>query len=95
MHKMEVSIESMEQPLSELKNELLNDLVNTSEHYYNDTPQTAGSGINPTYTSTYSKDVQTINLGPVSSKLEEVELAMKDKYDLWLNHFKKFIILEG
>ena len=80
---------------SELKNELLNDLVNTSEHYYNDTPQTAGSGINPTYTSTYSKDVQNINIGPVSSKLEEVELAMNDKYDLWLNHFKKFIILEG
>lgn len=80
---------------SELKNELLNDLVNTSEHYYNDTPQTAGSGINNTYTSTYSKDVQHINIGTVSSKLEEVELAMEDKYDLWLNHFKKFIILEG
>lgn len=80
---------------SELKTELLNDLVNTNEHYYNDTPQTSGSYINHNYTSNYSKDVQTINLGPVSSKLEEVELAMNDKYDLWLNHFKKFIILEG
>lgn len=80
---------------SELKTELLNDIVNINEHYYNDTPQTSGSYINPTYTSNYSKDVQKISLGTVSSKLEEVELAMADKYDLWLNHFKKFIILEG
>ena len=80
----------------DLKGILLNDFVtNTSEHYFNDTPQTAGSGINNTYTSNYSKDTQTASLGPVSAQLEEVELAMEDKYDLWLNHFKKFIILEG
>lgn len=79
----------------DLKNNLLNDLENVSEHYYNDTPQTSGSYINQNYTSNYSKDVQKIDLGPVSAKLEEVELAMEDKYELWLNHFKKFIILEG
>lgn len=78
-----------------LKNDILNDLENVSEHYYNDTPQTSGSYINNNYTSNYSKDVQKIDLGPVSAKLEEVELAMDDKYELWLNHFKKFIILEG
>lgn len=78
-----------------LKSALLNDLENVSEHYYNDTPQTNGNYINNNYTSNYSKDVQKIDLGPVSSKLEEVELAMEDKYELWLNHFKKFIILEG
>ena len=78
-----------------LKNALLNDLENVSEHYYNDTPQTSGSYINNNYTSNYSKDVQKIDLGPVSAKLEEVELAMDDKYELWLNHFKRFIILEG
>lgn len=79
----------------DLKNNILNGLENVTEHYYNDTPQTSGSYINPTYTSNYSKDVQKVDLGPVSAKLEEVRLAMEDKYDLWLNHFKKFIILEG
>ena len=78
----------------DLKGTLLNDVVNISEHYFNDTPQTEGSGINTTYTSTYSKDTQKVSLGPVSAKLKEVEKAMEDKYDLWLNHFKKFIIVQ-
>ena len=78
----------------DLKGILLRDVVNTSEHYFNDTPQTAGSGINTTYTSTYSKDTQSVSLGPVSAQLKEVEKAMEDKYDLWLNHFKKFIIVQ-
>ena len=79
----------------DLKGILLNDFVtNTSEHYFNDTPQTAGSDINTTYTSTYSKDTQSVSLGPVSAQLEEVKKAMEDKYDLWLNHFKKFIIVQ-
>lgn len=77
-----------------LKGQILKEIENVSEHYFNDTPQTSGSGINMNYTSTYSKDVSKTNLGPISAKLEEVEKAMEDKYNLWLNHFKKFIIVQ-
>ena len=77
-----------------LKDQILNEIENVTEHYFNDTPQTSGSYINNNYTSTYSKDVSKTNLGPVSAKLEEVEKAMDDKYDLWLREFKKFIIVQ-
>lgn len=77
-----------------LKNQILNEIENVNEHYFNDTPQTRDNNIDLRYTSTYSKDVSKTNLGPVSAKLEEVEKAMEDKYDLWLNHFKKFIIVQ-
>lgn len=77
-----------------LKDQILNEIENVSEHYFNDTPQTKDNNINLDYTSTYSKDISKTNLGPVSAKLEEVEKAMEDKYNLWLNHFKKFIIVQ-
>ena len=66
----------------DLENQILNTFVQSeSEHYFNDTPQTSGSGINPNFTSTYSKDVTKLNIGPVSSQLEEVRLAMQDYYE--------------
>lgn len=66
----------------DLQGQILNTFVQSeSEHYFNDTPQTSGNGINPNYTSTYSKDVTKLNIGPVSSQLEEVRLAMQDYYE--------------
>lgn len=76
-----------------LKNQILNDIQSESEHYFNDTPQTSGSGINNNYTSTYSKDITKLNIGPVSAKLEEVRLAMQDYYEQWTREFRKFILL--
>lgn len=66
----------------DLEAQILNTFVQSeSEHYFNDTPQTSGSSINPNFTSTYSKDVTKLNIGPVSSQLEEVRLAMQDYYE--------------
>ena len=76
-----------------LKSTILNELENVSEHYFNDTPETNGSYINENYTSTYSKDITKLDIGPVSQKLAETELAMDDKYDLWLRHFRKFKLI--
>ena len=78
-----------------LKSNIVDDITNETLHYYNDTPQTAGSQIDTIHTTNFSRDVQKIDLGTVSAKLEEVELAMEDKYALWSNHLKRFIILEG
>lgn len=79
----------------DLKNQILNTFVQSeSEHYFNDTPQTSGNHINNTYTSTYSKDVTKLNIGPVSSQLEEVRLAMQDYYEQWTKEFRKFILLD-
>lgn len=79
----------------DLENQILNTFVQSeSEHYFNDTPQTSGSGINPNFTSTYSKDVTKLNIGPVSSQLEEVRLAMQDYYEQWVKEFRKFILLD-
>lgn len=64
-----------------LEDQILNDIQSESEHYFNDTPQTKDSGINTDYTSTYSKDITKLNIGPVSAKLEEVRLAMQDYYE--------------
>ena len=78
----------------DLENQILNTFVQSeSEHYFNDTPQTSGSSINPNFTSTYSKDVTKLNIGPVSSQLEEVRLAMQDYYEQWVKEFRKFILL--
>ena len=76
-----------------LENQILNDIQSESEHYFNDTPQTSDSGINNNYTSTYSKDITKLNIGPVSAKLEEVRLAMQDYYEQWTREFRKFILL--
>lgn len=66
----------------DLENQILNTFVQSeSEHYFNDTPQTSGSSINSNFTSTYSKDITKLNIGPVSSQLEEVRLAMQDYYE--------------
>lgn len=79
----------------DLENQILNAFVQSeSEHYFNDTPQTSGSGINTNFTSTYSKDVTKLNIGPVSSQLEEVRLAMQDYYEQWVKEFRKFILLD-
>lgn len=64
-----------------LKNNIVDDITNESHHYFNDTPQTAGSQIDALHTTNYSKDIQKISLGPVSAKLEEVERAMEDYYE--------------
>ena len=78
----------------DLENQILNTFVQSeSEHYFNDTPQTSGSSINPNFTRTYSKDVTKLNIGPVSSQLEEVRLAMQDYYEQWVKEFRKFILL--
>ena len=78
----------------DLKNQILSTFVQSeSEHYFNDTPQTSGGHINPNFTSTYSKDVTKLNIGPVSSQLEEVRLAMQDYYEQWTKEFRKFILL--
>ena len=78
----------------DLKGQILNTFVQSeSEHYFNDTPQTSGNHINPNFTSTYSKDVTKLNIGPVSSQLEEVRLAMQDYYEQWVKEFRKFILL--
>ena len=78
----------------DLEGQILNTFVQSeSEHYFNDTPQTSGSSINPNFTSTYSKDVTKLNIGPVSSQLEEVRLAMQDYYEQWVKEFRKFILL--
>lgn len=78
----------------DLENQILNTFVQSeSEHYFNDTPQTSGGSINPNFTSTYSKDVTKLNIGPVSSQLEEVRLAMQDYYEQWVKEFRKFILL--
>lgn len=78
----------------DLENQILNTFVQSeSEHYFNDTPQTSGSSINPNFTSTYSKDVTKLNIGPVSSQLEEVRLAMQDYYEQWVKEFRRFILL--
>ena len=78
-----------------LETQILNTFVQSeSEHYFNDTPQTSGGSINPNFTSTYSKDVTKLNIGPVSSQLEEVRLAMQDYYEQWVKEFRKFILLD-
>ena len=78
----------------DLENQILSTFVQSqSEHYFNDTPQTGGLGINETFTSTYSKDITKLNIGPVSSQLEEVRLAMQDYYEQWVKEFRKFILL--
>ena len=78
----------------DLQGQILNTFVQSeSEHYFNDTPQTSGGSINPNFTSNYSKDVTKLNIGPVSSQLEEVRLAMQDYYEQWVKEFRKFILL--
>lgn len=78
----------------DLQGQILNTFVQSeSEHYFNDTPQTSGNSINQNFTSTYSKDVTKLNIGPVSSQLEEVRLAMQDYYEQWVKEFRKFILL--
>lgn len=77
-----------------LKATVVEDIVNESSHYFNDTPQSTGSMVDVSHTTTFSRDTQKTSLGPVSAKLEEVEKAMDDKYDLWLREFKKFIIVQ-
>lgn len=77
-----------------LKSDLLKPIENVSKHYNNDTPETNGTYIDESYTSSYNKDVQEIDLGSVSQKIAEVDVAMEDHYELWLNHFKRFRLLE-
>lgn len=76
-----------------LKADVLKDIQNTNEVYFNDTPQIQTyTGVE--YTSTYTKTVGNISLGPVSAKLEEVNKAMEDIYDRWVLEFRKFRIFE-
>lgn len=76
-----------------LQGNILNDIENTSETWFNDTPQTSGSYVDATYTTNYTKNKNSISLGPVSAKLEEIDKAMNDIYDRWVAEFKKFIIV--
>lgn len=78
----------------DLKSEVLNDLVSTNETWFNDTPQMKGDYTDLDYASNYTRNKQSVTLGPVSAKLEEVDKALSDIYDRWVAEFYKFRIFE-
>ena len=64
-----------------LKTDILSDVESSTEVFFNDTPQSTGTYTTEDYNTTYTKTVQSVNLGPVSTKLDEVDRAMNDIYD--------------
>lgn len=64
-----------------LKANLLNDIAETNETWFNDTPQSTGTYTTENYTTTYNKNVRTVTLGAVSDKLAEIDRAMNDYYN--------------
>ena len=64
-----------------LKTDILSDIESSTEVFFNDTPQSTGTYTTEDYNTTYTKTVQSVNLGPVSTKLDEVDRAMNDIYD--------------
>lgn len=77
-----------------LKDSILSDVSNTSETWFNDTPQMKGDYTDLDYASNYTRNKNSISLGPVSLKLEEVDKAMNDIYDRWVREFNKFRMFE-
>ena len=75
-----------------LKADILKNVDSLNETWFNDTPQSAGDYTDTNHTTTYTKQKSSLNLGPVSAKLEEVDKAMNDIYARWVNEFKKFRI---
>lgn len=76
-----------------LKADILKDVQNTTETWFNDTPQTSGNYTDLSFASNYTRNKASISLGPVSEKLSEVDKAMEDIYDRWVREFNKFIIV--
>lgn len=77
----------------DLKDSILSDVTNSSETWFNDTPQVKGDYTDLDYASNYTRTKNNISLGPVSEKLSEIDKAMDDIYDRWVAEFKKFIIV--
>lgn len=65
---------------TDLKDEILNNIDSTNEVWFNDTPQNSGDYTDDTHNTTYTKSKTSQNLGPVSTKLDEVDRAMNDIY---------------
>ena len=82
------------QAQEDLKSDILKDVENLNETWFNDTPQTSGDYTDLNYASNYTRNKNSISLGPVSLKLEEVDKAMNDIYDRWVLDFKKFRIFD-
>lgn len=78
----------------ELKTAILSDLTSTNETWFNDTPQVKGDYTDLDYASNYTRNKQSVSLGPVSAKLEEVDKAMNDIYERWAREFDKFKMFE-
>jgi len=76
----------------QLKADILKTVDSTTETWFNDTPQNSGDYTDDTHNTTYTKSKTSQNLGPVSTKLMEVDRAMDDIYTRWVNEFKKFRI---
>ena len=76
-----------------LKTDLLASVEQTTESWFNDTPQGEDDYTATDHSTTYNKTKNSISLGPVSAKLEEVDKAMNDYYSNWTREFKKFIII--
>lgn len=77
----------------DLKDSVLSDVSNSTETWFNDTPQMKGDYTDLDYASNYTRTKNNLSLGPVSLKLEEVDKAMEDVYDRWVAEFHKFIIV--
>jgi len=76
-----------------LKDDILKDVSNSTETWFNDTPQVKGDYTDLDYASNYTRTKNNLSLGPVSLKLEEVDKAMDDIYERWAREFDKFIIV--
>lgn len=75
-----------------LESDILKDIENVREDWFNDTPQASGTYTDTDHTTTYNKSKATTSLGAVSDKLDEVRRAKEDIYDRWVEHFKRFRI---
>ena len=75
-----------------LKADILKNVDSLNETWFNDTPQSTGDYTDTNHTTTYTKQKSSLNLGPVSAKLDEVDKAMNDIYARWVAEFKKFRI---
>ena len=78
----------------DLKSAILTDISSTNETWFNDTPQMKGDYTDLDYASNYTRNKQSVSLGPVSAKLEEVDKAMNDIYERWAREFDKFKMFE-
>ncbi len=72
--------------------DMMDDVTNTTESWFNDTPQNKGEYVDTNYTTTYNKSKTSNSVGNTSLKLENVRLTILDIYDRWLDEFKEFRI---